>query len=41
MTAPGAAAEPILVDEEAELVVEGAGWRVRLPARGSGLWRVK
>ncbi len=41
MTAPGAAAEPILVDDKAELVVDGAGWRARMPARASGLWRVK
>jgi len=41
MTAPGRAAEPLLVDRGATLVVEGTGWRASLPARASGIWRLR
>ena len=37
----GATAEAILADAGAALARDGDGWRVRLPARASGLWRVR
>ena len=37
----GDTAEPLLVDAGVEAVREGSGWRVTLPARTSGLWRLK
>lgn len=38
---PGAVAEAVFVDAGATAVREAGGWRVTLPARGSGVWRVR
>jgi len=37
----GAAAEPLFADPGASLAREGGGWRVRLPGRSSGWWRIR
>jgi glycosidase len=41
LTAPGTTAEPLLADPGAALARDGAGWRVALPPRGSGAWRLR
>ncbi|HEU4383293.1 MAG TPA: alpha-amylase family glycosyl hydrolase [Anaeromyxobacteraceae bacterium] len=41
LSAPGAAAEPLLADPGATLASDGSGWRVALPPRGSGAWRLR
>jgi alpha-amylase len=41
MTAPGATAEPLFADGKARLARDGEGWRATLPARASGIWRLR
>jgi len=40
MTVEGETAEPVMVDGKVKLVKEG-GWRASLPARSTGIWRMR
>jgi glycosidase len=41
LAAPGAAVEPLFADPAAGLARDAGGWRVTLPPRGSGAWRLR